>query len=774
MGKSAYLTDHAFLQRVAQYRVTTYYADITVRDFATEHPLAVIQGKVVSGTINVTTGSTRRTGSLTIVFDKSTFDLVNPDNLIAVNKKIGLSIGINNPFWGHPERWGGAEYEGSQWEQYPDILLFPQGVFILTAANSSVSATSATVSINFIDKMGMLNGTCGGTIPASISLHDKWIIDGDGNVTVEYPLIRQIIEETVHHFGGEHPGKIIINDLPTFGRSVVRYMGSTPIHFAGTAAAPQDGGFVISPDRTTGFGNSFYQGDDIGYMARDLTFPGELTKGVGSTVEAILTAICNALGNYEFFYDINGDFIFQRIRHFEMTGEAPLSATRGLNSPFNISSELDQVFQDGFMPRFSDNQFINEFMNADLVSSANHNPQYQLIKNDFVVWGTRQRDGEDSVVRMRLAVDQKPRERLTEAAIPSDILDTNGVVTTEVPLPQEVDHCLCYKWIWEVRDADNMIVTYLFRDNGSAPSGVAGGIYGPFVWVGDDLIGKNNATGYTVRLHSPSLRADDRSLAGTLPVGPPLASNQHAGIRNGGGTHAIPYQWREELYRMALRAHGTSTEGSAYDMELRAEWREIFDPNNDLFFIRWREHFGPDVRWSGYKREIVTDPSTIRYWLDFLDINSSMGQYSVNRIGRRTIAEDNSQIHEVLNRQVPSMLFIDGAMPAHRLREAVREQQTLGQRFTIINQDLLPLFQFRNSFGSCYETIRNLMHRHLIYNASVTVQSQPIFYLDVNRVIRLNFPDQGIVGNFVINRLSWNLGGAPRMSLTANEAVVIV
>lgn len=774
MVNESFMQDHAFLQEVYTHRVTEYFARIMILDFTTEHPLTVLEGKATAGSINIAAGSgVRRTGSLTVVFDKDTFDITNPDNLIAINKKIRISIGINNPFYGQ-RRWGGTQ-GGTIWQEYPPTLWFKQGVFIVTGASSSSSPTATNVQIQFIDKMAMLDGTCGGTIFAGISLHDRITVDGDGNITTDYPRIRQIVFEVVQEFGGEHPAKIIINDLPEFGRRVTRYIGRTPIWFtfqtvttpppASIAGVPRLGGaFVISPTRPTGWteANSrpFFQGDDIGYMASELIFPGELVKNAGTNVAAILTSIANTLGNYEFFYDIDGNFVFQRIRHFEMTGEAPLSGVAGQNTPFNIHPDLDADFQSGYLPRFNDDQFVNEFMNTDLVTQISYNPQYSQIKNDFVVWGTRQRDGEDSAVWMHLAIDRKPREVFIAA--------------------NDRNNSLCYRWFWEVRRPDNTIERYISMHNAGDPPGsvLPGG--GTISWAFDEpnasVVGRGTGTlnnEWSIHLHSPSLRID--TLGARMP-------RNHAGARNG-VSEPIRFEWREELYRRALvrfadaAGHDADVEGgSAYDMELRAHWRDLYDPNSDLFAIRWYEHFHGTGRpaWSGYKREIITDPSCIRYWLDIIDTNSPLGQYSVERIGRRTVVEDDSNIHEVLNRQIPDVVFIDGRESEEDIRIAMNEQTAIGQPFMIIQPDLMPFFNFRNSFGSCYEVIRQLMHRHLIYMASASVTSQPMFHLDVNKVVRLNFPEHGCVGNFIINRLSWNIGGAPRMSVSANEAVVIV
>jgi len=41
-----------------------------------------------------------------------------------------------------------------------------------------------------------------------------------------------------------------------------------------------------------------------------------LIGNAGETVVSILDKIKNVLGNYEYFYDVNGNFIFQEIKNY--------------------------------------------------------------------------------------------------------------------------------------------------------------------------------------------------------------------------------------------------------------------------------------------------------------------------------------------------------------------------------------------------------------------------------------------------------------------------
>jgi hypothetical protein len=54
----------------------------------------------------------------------------------------------------------------------------------------------------------------------------------------------------------------------------------------------------------------FDYGDLAGYRLTDLTFAGELKANVGETLVSVLDKIKNMLGNFEYFYNLDGKFVF--------------------------------------------------------------------------------------------------------------------------------------------------------------------------------------------------------------------------------------------------------------------------------------------------------------------------------------------------------------------------------------------------------------------------------------------------------------------------------
>jgi hypothetical protein len=138
-------------------------------------------------------------------------------------------------------------------------------------------------------------------------------------------------------------------------------------------------------------------GDLLGYKITKLIFPGELITNVGDTVTAILDKICNVFGNFEYFYDVDGNFIFQEKKNYLNNSYVPLESdeiTGKLIANFN-KSKIDYSFKDN-----------------KIVSSFTNNPKWDNIKNDFVVWGKRTDAlGKEYPIHFHLAIDNRPEEK---------------------------------------------------------------------------------------------------------------------------------------------------------------------------------------------------------------------------------------------------------------------------------------------------------------------------------------------------------------------------
>ena len=384
-----YLKDSAFLKKFDELKLKEQYVKLIVLTFD-EMPIQEIQGKVTGGNLTLDGSSgMRRTGNLSMVADEYENDLTDTKHLLSINKKVEVLIGFVNTT--------------DEYTEY-DMLWFPQGTYVIISPNISHNSDGINISLTLHDKMALLNGECGGTLPASVTFNEIEDIDEDGNIQVTEPTIYQIIQELVNHFGGEQLGKIIISDIDSKIKKVMKWTGSTPLYLYQEPAA--DGTIYnsfstnyneLAARQAQGHGTikEFSYGQDIGYILTDFVYPGELVGNAGDTVVTILDQIKNTLGNYEYFYDIDGNFRFQEIKNY-------------LNTSYSTFL-INEINADNYLVDYTSGKSVYTFEDANIIQSYSNSPQYQQIKNDFLVWGKRTSiDGKDIPIRYHLAIDSKP------------------------------------------------------------------------------------------------------------------------------------------------------------------------------------------------------------------------------------------------------------------------------------------------------------------------------------------------------------------------------
>lgn len=366
-----YLNDMDFLAQLDKMHLRTQYAKIQLLNF-NEEPLYEIQGNITAGTLTVNGASAvRRTISLTMLADGQNSALEDVENEISIKRKVKVWVGYKNPL--------------KSYITYGDIVWFPCGVFVLSSASVSRSTTTWTISISGKDKMCMLDGTAGGTLPGSVVFHEKYVYLDDEVIEVQYPTIFQIIFEAVNHWGGEAAENIIISDLDEEVKMLVRYLGDRPIYFSNNYES-------LSFNYSQNFPHKISYGEDAGYKMTDFTYPGELVLKAGDTVVTLLDKIVSTLGNYEYFYDIDGHFIFQQIKNY-----------------LNTQSPLTELTEDNYIKTYDNKKFLYSLTDLDATTAININPKYDNIKNDFYAWGKKKlSSGAELDIRYHLAIEEKP------------------------------------------------------------------------------------------------------------------------------------------------------------------------------------------------------------------------------------------------------------------------------------------------------------------------------------------------------------------------------
>lgn len=447
MKSLSYLEDKDFLRRLDNDNNKVYWAKIEILDNK-EKPIKSIEGKVKPGSSISIDGnsSVRRTCNITFIADEDTNDLTNVNNLLSVNKRVRIFTGLQNNIS----------------SQYDDIIWFPQGIFVITQPNISHNNSGCTIGLSCKDKMCLLNGECGGSFPTSVTFHeysqimgeqfcegnpDEVVIDPNeytiysycatpgstnrtyrkwkkyygweaadkseiGQIVDVQQLIYDIIQTLVCNYGGESMDKIFINDVPLEIKQLVRYTGSNSLYY-NTAT----GQYTTNADVVKEGSNSTWQvfnyNEDVGYVYTDFVYPGQLISNIGDNVCTILDKIKTTLGNFEYFYDLDGNFVFQQIKNYlnysyDPTDPYRLDNGRKVNVQL-ADSNLSIIDESNYKVDFNSNdKTVYTFTEGNgLVTAFTNTPVYSNLKNDFHIWGT---NGNNLAIHYHLAIKQKPTD----------------------------------------------------------------------------------------------------------------------------------------------------------------------------------------------------------------------------------------------------------------------------------------------------------------------------------------------------------------------------
>ena len=135
-------------------------------------------------------------------------------------------------------------------------------------------------------------------------------------------------------------------------------------------------------------------GDAAGYKQIDLIYPNDLISSVGDSLGTILDKIKEQFSDFEYFYDVDGRFIFQKKPQY-------------LKSSWNnIVTQDNETYVDNTQAT-SAAQY--SFEGNELITSVSYNPKIDNLKNDYSVWGQRKGiTNADISIHARYAIDKKP------------------------------------------------------------------------------------------------------------------------------------------------------------------------------------------------------------------------------------------------------------------------------------------------------------------------------------------------------------------------------
>lgn len=780
------LYDKEFLLELDKAHTKNTYARITALNW-NEEPLDRIEGRITAGTINIDGNSAvRRTCSLTMITSNVNIN----DYLWGLQSKFKLEVGLEN-------------YINSN---YPEIIWFPQGIYVLNTFNTSLTVNNCTINLSGKDKMCLLNGDISGGLHSQVDfgIEEYYDTNENGEEVVYYnPIpIKTIIKNAVNVYGGEPLHNIIINDLDMCGLELLEYRGdeNTPlfllreenstIYVNMTMRGSQpcyveengkwepttigelaeydqgidqivNGGTVIRlnlEEKSLRYQvRKIVYGDEVGYRPTDLTYAGELIANVGESLTSVLDKIKNMLGDFEYFYDLEGRFIFQQKKTY-------------LNTPWNsLTKTNNDIYADAAAYTSSS---VYSFNNSNFFTALTHNPAFNNLKNDFSVWGNKKGiTGVDIPIHMRYSLNRKPEyyknyleEVYVSESYPYEIESGYHLVDWRELIYQMAQD------YYEHHDEDDFL----------------------------DKVRNNNITNYENYYYSgytgyETYYIDMEGFWRTLYN--PVIYQTNSETKPEWGTQY--YQLEGDKYVPvafeSIVGLITPDEGKKYYVVENGKYIEIGDDRTNFFeygkeyaiktseneykliniyyfkeqknyFYQDSEDFNINTHWH---KDVVDNPAALLFWFDFIGEGSQLDKYMVCNIGTRTKAINDQDVMGIYFPQVPNVLFITNEEYQGMM---TRPPQT-GYTYIRIDESLINYFTISSQGKSAYDVVEQLLTENTYCVENLTITSIPIYYLQPNNRIEIYDSETGIEGEFLISKITLPLTYNGTMSITATKAI---
>lgn len=502
-------------------------------------------------------------------------------------------------------------------------------------------------------------------------------------------------------------------------------------------------GFVMRHDAPGADAIGYSAGDMIGYQYTDCVYPAdqELTSQAGESIQTVLEKVKNTLGNYEYFFDLDGVFHFQEIKNYLNEGSASNNWETALGEKYFLKTRKDKV--------------VYSFEDATLINSYANNPQYTAIKNDYNIWG--ESSDSQTAIHYHLVIDK---------------LDKTAK-----------------KWQIEFENG------YEGELSKIKPNGVTKGIGGEISdWRINAFLEaylKNSIQ------RSPFEKEIVEELPKCLKLSPVIAEDENLGaitiaqfLDNGSlisinDDFDISKLIPEQSYIVIQDSFFpitsvVSSGGDEYTITTTADpLDQYFQVGDQVTVI----DLGAIVSY-----EVLRKDGNIPYYLDGIDVNdislpsgADIKNFAIQDIGRRTKVVPDKGINCIFKDDfgptIPNYIFSSEQLPYNSNKTIINPTQiadatvldTDGQVKTITFASCLaPASSYQNP---AYDALRMSIHENLSYNNNINLTTMPVYHLDVNQRITVENDESDIHGDYIIKTITIPLDLGGMMTINAQQAI---
>lgn len=785
------LLDLDFLKKLDESRNRTIYARVVALDI-NEDPVETIEGKITGGTISIDGSSAvrRSCSGLSLVAK----DINVTDYYWGLNTKFKLEVGLETELTEGEIVWFpqgvylitafSTSYSTSGFTiniSGQDKMCLLNGTIGGTISAPTDFANIEEVEtkyeeIEFSDKSEYKANTY------YIKQNNSYVISMEEykdnltyyTKTLEYSLtaipIKTIIREVIHTYANEPYYNIVINDVDETGLELLEYRADSPMYFIfenkdtcsnitlnGEMVCKYADGTEVKLNAldaehiynlVEGFNEKlspvyiaeipYYiakceYGQTAGYRMTDLTYTGELAGQVGDNItSAVLDKIVNMLGDFQYYYNIDGQFVFERKGNYLNTSWDSL-----------IDTEDDTYAENAAYAE----KVIYNFERNKLISSISNNPQLSNIRNDFSVFGEREIGNDKTVIlHSRIAIDDKPEWYISydkivyaskECVLPQSLKEYTVVVRDwrELIYQMALDY---YKHNQE----DDFLVTIqenntIKLDDGSTYCSCSEGKTGYEQYYID-------MQGFWRQTYNPDAEPAYEYQGGTYET-----TEEPVESDNVEGAFTKVLTWSEPIKKWDTMTCDFFLPATAKENEKQPDTNFTSDPN--LYY---------------WNRNLIYAPELLNFWFDFLSTDGDLGKYSIKAIGDRPKAVNDTDVNSIYYRSTPNVIFFDSLDEYNKYTE---EYKT-GYTYVILPNHAKNMFSISAQGKSVKDVIDSYLYQYTYAAETISLSAIPIYYLEPNNRIQVYDQESNINGEYLVSRISIPLSYSGTMSIEASKA----
>ena len=546
-------------------------------------------------------------------------------------------------------------------------------------------------------------------------------------------------------------------------------------------------------------------GSSVGYKVTELTYSGDLIAQVGSPVTtAVLDKIVSMLGDFEYFYDLQGRFIFQRKKTY-------------INTSWNnirSDSENKQVYVESAAYT---SEVTYSFENSNLITSFQNSPDFDNLRNDYSIWGTKTTvSGNETPIHLRYALDKKPIRYINYEG---DIYSTNE--DNELFIGQ-----IQCDWRELIYQMASDYMKHNKDDDFTVQIGKNNPDYYPDGYTGYEVY-YTDIYSFWRELYNPDYES-------TYSICYVTKSNYEQAMKD----KKIEYYWYDQCtdktayipendyfykdaYGIFQKVHSMTAEklknnSSYYYTLIKCDETMPYVNNRDYYtksegdYVTLKNYkdLGTSINNIGWNINVIKLPQQLNFWFDFLDTEGELDQYSVRNIGTRPKAENDSDVKAIYFRDIPTILFFGiedtkaqlkrdlkinyvnygltkpqvEAMSDKQLEDYIIENNLIS-KLIAKQKDEMPGYAFiqlpdylENLFtistqGKCAkDSLDSWLYKYTYCTETISLTSIPIYYLEPNTRVYIHDNNSGIDGEYIVDRISLPLQYSGTMNISATKA----